>query len=292
MSNRAKLIDQLSDHMNESAGGSVPTDDRFAGFVPNDAAGGLMPLENIMEDEDQPRKSFDEQKLKELAENIKNHGVQSAIQLRWSEKNKKWLIVYGHRRFRASKLAGLKSIPCSFTDEDVDEPTIRIRQLVENCQREDLAPLEMSRAIESLSKLTKWSNRRIADELGFAPKTINRYLNLLKLPDDLQQSVDNGELAPSVAVEVLKIKDLTQQKKAGREIAQQKLNRQQAKQIIAEAAEPTINSIKQADRPKAKELLFQSKSVTILRDPDVNDARIQKELLRAAAELDPEKKES
>lgn len=131
----------------------------------------------------------------------------------------------------------------------------------------------------------------MADELGFDHRTIGRYLNLLKLPKDLQERVDEGELAPSVAIDVLRLKDETQQKKMGHEIAQQKLNRNQAKQVIDQALEsetgPAIVS-----KPKEKQLLIQNANITVYRNPDANDAKIQKELLSAAAQLDPEKAES
>jgi len=289
---QARLLSKLGDHMSESAGGELATDDRFHGFVPNDAASGEMALDRIMEDVDQPRKTFDEQSLQDFAKHLKSHGVQQAIQLRWSDTHGKWLIVYGHRRYRAAKMAGLKTIPCTFTNDDVDEPTIRIRQLVENCQREDLAPMEMARAVAALGTLTQWSNRRMAEELGFTHRTIGRYLDLLKLPEDLQESVNNGELAPSVAIDVLRLKDQAQQKKMGREIAQQKLNRNQARQMVDHALGSADSAMPSRPRAREKQLLTQNVNITIFRNPDATDAKIQDELLAAASLLDPEKAES
>ena len=288
-SKHARLISELGNQMAESAGGSTTNDDRFAGFTPSDSASGEMALDRIMEDDEQPRKSFDKQALNDFASHLKVHGVQQAIQLRWSEKHSKWLIVYGHRRYRAAKLAGFKTIPCTFMTDDVDEPTIRIRQLVENCQREDLAPMEMAKAIDALSTLTKWSNRRIAEELGFNHTTVGRYLSLLKLPKKVQTLVENRDLAPSVAAEISKVEDRADQEALCDEIAGEKLSRAQAKQAINRVIEaPRSSTVK----PKEKQLLVQSVNVAVYRNPDASDLRIQKELLQIAGQLDPEKAES
>lgn len=290
-SKRASIVTTLGDHMQESAGGkSILADDRFQGFIPSNSGSGEMEMSRIAEDPDQPRKTFDEEALKLLASNIKIHGVQQPIQLRWSEKLSKWLIVYGHRRYRASKLAGLSTIPCVFISDDVNEPTIRVRQLVENCQREDLAPMELARAIAALASLTNWSNRQIAEELGFTVRTVERYQQLIKLPDEVQQQVVDGELAPTVAIEVLRIKDETQQKETGKEIARQKLNREQAKDVINRVVKPREAEPKLESKPS--QLLLQNGHIAIYRNPQTNDAKIQKELMRAASELDPEKAEA
>ena len=286
-SKQARLISQLGSQMAESAGGSVTNDDRFAGFTPSDTASGEMALDRIMEDADQPRKTYDEQALRDFAENLKSHGIQQPIQLRWNEEHNKWLIVYGHRRYRAAKLAGFKTIPCSFADTDVDEPTIRIRQLVENAQREDLAPMEMANAIEALATLTKWSNRRIAEELGFNHTTVGRYRSLLSLPDDVQTLVQNRELAPSIAAEITKVEDAATQSQLSRQITKQKLNRDAAKERIAE----TMSSTSEL-KAKAKELLAQTVNVAVYRNPDVSDFKIQQELIAVIEQIDSTKAES
>jgi ParB family chromosome partitioning protein len=276
--------------MHESAGHDAAANDRFRGFVPSEIAAGEMDLERIIEDAGQPRKTYHDEALRGLAENIKTHGVQQAIQLRWSEVHGKWLIVYGHRRYRAAKLAGLTTIPCTFAKDDLDETTIRIRQLIENCQREDLAPMEMARAMEALSTATGWSNRRLGEELGISHVTIARYRDLLELPQAVQQQVTEKKLAPSVAVEVLRIEDPEKQAEVGRAIATEGLNRSQAKARIDAAADRSQAPV--ASRPREKELLTQTVNIAIYRNPDVNDLQIQKELLAAAAQLDVERLEA
>ena len=289
---QAKLLEQLGENMAESAGAIPVTNDRYEGFVAAKSTSGEMALDRIMEDPDQPRKSFDEDALQFLAESIKNDGVRSPIELRWSEKPGKWLIVFGHRRYRAAKMAGLKTIPCMFRDDHDDESTIRVRQLVENCQREDLAPMEMARAIKALAELTGWSNRKIAGKLSISRTSIGRYFDLLGLSEEVQQEVNEGKLALSVATEMRHIEDRTQQRNVANEIIRKNLPRQEAMQVIEQAAAPSSIAFLKSRKVKDKELLTQNQYVAVWRNPDVNDARIQKELLAIAALLDPEKAES
>ncbi len=286
---QSKLIRKLGKHMEESAGATQIVNDRYEGFSPGQSASGEMALERIMEDENQPRKHHDEESLLAFAEHLKIHGVQSPIELRWSESHRKWLIVFGHRRYRAAKLAGFKTIPCMFGGDGMDESTIRVKQLVENCQRENLLPLEMARAIKALGESTQWSNREVGKELGYSHVSIGRYLDLLKLPDELQLKVNAGELALTTAVEILRIKDKKLQESIGHEIttAGEKLTRSQARQIIGRTSQE--NDSASTARRKEKLLLTQNINVTIYRNPNVGDAKIQKELLAAAAQLDPEK---
>jgi ParB family transcriptional regulator, chromosome partitioning protein len=290
-SKQAKLMSSLGQNIAESSG-AAPSSDRYTGFAPSETASGEMMLDCIMEDENQPRKHYDEQSLKDFAEHLKIHGIQTPIQLRWSEERNKWLIVYGHRRYRAARIAGFKTVPCSFASDDTDESTIRIRQLVENCQREDLGPMEMAVAIDALSKLTKWNSRRLGEELGMSHVSITRYRNLVQLPEEIQHQVRNGELAPSVAMDLLKIKDATKQKNMGRKIAQHKLNRQQARQHIVAEADPSVSGTVARPIARQKEILTQNNNIAVYRNPDVSDFQIQKELLAAAALLDPQKSET
>jgi len=286
-SKQARIISQLGSQMAESAGGNSADKDRFAGFIPSDSASGHIELDRIIEDPDQPRKNFDDEALQGLADNIKAHGVQQPIQLRWSDTHSKWLIVYGHRRFRASKLAGLNTVPCIFIDDDVDEPTIRVRQLVENCQREDLAPMEMAEAIDSLASLTKWSNRRIAEELGFNHTTVGRYRSLLALPEEVQTLVQNRDLAPSIASEITKVANPVEQTRLSHQITEQKLNRDAAKQHIAAAISPAGKPT-----PKPKELLTQTVNIAVYRNPDVSDFKVRQELMTVIEQIDTTKLES
>lgn len=290
MSKKELLKSRLGMNMAESAGRTVSPDDRFTGFVPSEIANGEMALDRIMEDDEQPRKTFDDTALSELAENLRSHGVQQPIQLRWSSKHSKWMIVYGHRRYRAALLAGLETIPCTFTDEDIDESTLRVRQLVENCQRENLKAMELARGIDALGQLTGWSNGRIADELGMSKSSVGRYLDLLVLPEDLQVRVDSGELAFSVAAEVSRLKSASAQRRIGHEIADHKLSRDVAKARIRSAAESpeAKNRTRPVGRKRPTEILHQSANMVIYRSPDASEVELRSELKRVIRQLEVE----
>lgn len=280
------LQTQMGDNMAESAGRVFGGDDRFEGFTPGETASGEMSLDRIMEDDEQPRKTFDETALQEFSDHLKRHGVQQPIQLRWSETNSKWKIVYGHRRFRAATLAGFKTIPCVFADDAMDESTLRIRQLVENCQREDLRAMEMARGIDALAEVTGWSNRNIAAELGMNHTTIGRYRDLLKLPEDLQNRVDQGELAPSVAVSVLQLKSATARSRVGHQIADRKLNRQAAKAEVEAAKEGLASPTTLSCTKRPSEILHQSATLVIYRSPKLSDEDLRAELERVIRRLE------
>lgn len=287
--NKAEWLQtQLGDNMVESAGRAFGDEDRFEGFVPADMANGEMALDRIMEDDEQPRKTFDETALQEFSDHLKRHGVQQPIQLRWSEPHSKWKIVYGHRRYRAATLAGFKTIPCVFADDGMDESTLRIRQLVENCQREDLRAMEMARGVDALAEITGWSNRNIAVELGMNHTTIGRYRDLLKLPEDLQNRVNEGELAPSVAVSVLQLKSATARSRAGNHIADQKLSRDSAKAHIRQACGNTghLAQPQQPNRPTM--ILHQSETMMIYQSPGLSPSQLRNELRQVMQTLETE----
>ena len=284
------LGEQLGSHMSESAGANRTASDRYEGFIPSESSTGQMSLDRIMEDDQQPRKHYDKQALADFAEHLKSHGVQQPIQLRWNDQHQKWMIVYGHRRYRAAKLAGMSTIPCIFTDGELDESTIRVRQLVENCQREDLTPLEMARAMQDLIAITGWSYRQVGKELGVSYTTVGRSMDLLKLPEDLQDRVERGDLAPSVAIDVLRIKDTARQSKIGHAISVGKLNRRDATEYINEelASDENLPSSRTRRMSKPNQILVQNSKIIVYRSQHADDREVHRELSRVLEQLEVE----
>jgi ParB family chromosome partitioning protein len=148
-------------------------------------------------------------------------------------------VIDGERRLRASKIAGLKKIPCIFHEDLSDEPTIRIRQLIANCQREDLLPIEQARAFKALMELTDWSGTQLAAEINVSKATVSRSLALLSLPEDVKTNVEKGDIAASVAYELSHVSGERQQISLAKEIIREELNRQQAIQRAKVAAAST-----------------------------------------------------
>jgi ParB family chromosome partitioning protein len=165
-----------------------------------------IPLSAIEADPNQPRRSFDEEKLQELADSIKLYGVLSPILVRAAKLPGRFTVISGERRFRASHLAGLASIPAVVNqgDEALDR-TLAI-QLVENLQRDDLTPLERAQAIGALRDAHSLSIREIAEKLSISKSAVQRSLEILQLPDDLLVALREGA-AESKVLLLAKIDD-------------------------------------------------------------------------------------
>jgi ParB family transcriptional regulator, chromosome partitioning protein len=164
----------------------------------------LVPLEQIVPNLHQPRREFDEAALQELADSIRQHGVLQPILLRQRGDNR-FEIVAGERRFRASKLAGLKSIPAfvrKFNDKDQAEIS-----LIENLQREDLSPVEMARAFRTLIQQFGLTQQELSHRVGKSQPVISQFLHLLELPDKILDSLECGDIQEGHARALLRIED-------------------------------------------------------------------------------------
>jgi len=152
-----------------------------------------IPISAIDRDPNQPRVTFDEEKLKELSSSIRTYGVLTPILVRLSKTAGRYTLISGERRFRASQLAGLENIPC-IIDQDADQSGDRTlaMQLVENLQRADLSPLERAHAIGALKEAHNLSVRDIAEKLGVSKSLVQRSLEILDLPDDLMNALREG----------------------------------------------------------------------------------------------------
>jgi len=174
------------------------------------ARGGIpyrdIPLSAIEADPNQPRRTFDEEKLQELAESIKLYGVLSPILVRASKLPGRYTIISGERRYRASNLAGMASIPAIVSQGQGEDSRTLAIQLVENLQRDDLSPLERAQAIGALRDGHNLSIRDIADKLSISKSAVQRSLEILQLPDDLLNALREGASESKVLL-VAKIDD-------------------------------------------------------------------------------------
>ena len=130
------------------------------------ATSARLAISQIVPDPDQPRAEFSQEALERLALSIREKGQLSPIRVRWSEELEKWTIICGERRWRAMVRAGLAEIDCYFDEgESVAFQEILEQQLIENCLREDLQPIEEAEAFASLMKLNGWTGKQVADAL-------------------------------------------------------------------------------------------------------------------------------
>ena len=151
-----------------------------------------MSLEKIYPNPEQPRKNFDEQALRELADSIKKHGVIMPIVVN-DDRSGRFMIIAGERRFRAAKLAGLKEIPVVIRNYSKRE--IKEISLIENLQREDLNPIEAAAAMKQLMVEYKLTQDELAERIGKSRPAIANTLRLLSLTPEVMQLVAESKLS-------------------------------------------------------------------------------------------------
>lgn len=151
-----------------------------------------MDLDKIYANPNQPRKNFDEQPLRELADSIKKHGVIMPIVVN-DGGDGKYMIIAGERRFRAAKIAGLKTIPVII--RNYNERQIKEISLIENLQREDLNPIEAASAMKQLMVDYKLTQDELAERIGKSRPAIANTLRLLTLTPEVTAMVAEGRLS-------------------------------------------------------------------------------------------------
>jgi len=154
--------------------------------VPSSSSINEIPVENIEANPFQPRTNFDESALQELAASIKELGIIQPITLR-KVNDHKYQIIAGERRFRASKIAGLDTVP-AYVRTAEDDGMLEMA-LVENIQREDLDAIEVALSYQRLIEECKLTQEVLSDRVGKKRSTISNYLRLLKLPTLIQKGI-------------------------------------------------------------------------------------------------------
>jgi ParB family transcriptional regulator, chromosome partitioning protein len=199
-----------------------------------------IPLDQIEVNPFQPRTSFEEESLNELADSIKIHGVIQPITVRKIENNKYQLIA-GERRLRASKLAGKKEVP-AFARAASDQESIEIA-LIENIQREDLNPLEIAINYKRLQDECELTQEQLAERLGKNRSTVTNFIRLLKLPPDLQAGLRDNKITMGHAKALLSLDDVGSLLAAYKETIQKGLSVRQVEELVRsfEAKKPKKN---------------------------------------------------
>lgn len=178
----------------------------------------------------QPRKTFDDEKLSDLATSIQTHGILQPIVLRQTVQG--YYIVVGERRFRASQLAGLTEIPAiikELSDSDMMELAI-----IENLQREDLNAIEEAESYQRLMKDLGLTQQKVAERLGKSRPYIANMLRLLNLPQDVSKQVKEGALSGAHGRTLLGIKDVSKMKKISQQAIREKWSVRYLEQVVNE----------------------------------------------------------
>lgn len=195
---------------------------------------GILDITRIMPDPNQPRKEFDEVELDRLAESLNANGQLQPVRVRWSAEHSRWLLVFGERRYRAALKAGIKHLKCEFQEQEAGAADLLETQLVENCLREGLTPIELALAYQSLIALRGWNAQQLASRLKTSDASVSRILALLKLPADLQSLIDGGQVAPSTAYEVARIPDDTMRRLLTAQAIEEHWTREQVAAAVQE----------------------------------------------------------
>lgn len=160
-------------------------------------------LDKIDRNEEQPRKNFDEIAMNELVNSIRIHGVITPIIL--VEKDDRYMIIAGERRWRAAKRAGLKTIPAivrKYTKEQIREIS-----LIENIQREDLNPIETATAIKQLMDECDYTQEKVAERIGKSRTVVTNTIGLLTLPQPVIDLIASGRLSAGHAKVLISMDD-------------------------------------------------------------------------------------
>ncbi|MCC2071243.1 ParB/RepB/Spo0J family partition protein [Staphylococcus epidermidis] len=183
----------------------------------NDDSVQFIALELIRPNPYQPRKTFEEERLNDLALSIQQHGILQPIVLRQTVQG--YYIVVGERRFRASQLAGLTEVPAiikELSDEDMMELAI-----IENLQREDLNAIEEAESYKKMMTDLNITQQEVARRLGKSRPYIANMLRLLQLPKNVAQMVQQGALSSAHGRTLLTLKDASKIKKTAKQAAQE-----------------------------------------------------------------------
>ena len=199
-------------------------------------------LEKITAGRYQPRQEFDSVKIQELAESIKKHGVLSPILVREVGLDK-FEVIAGERRVRASKIAGLKTIP-SLVNQKEDQEALEAA-LIENLQREDLNPVEEARGYDRLKREFELTQDEIAKATGKARSTIANSMRMLSLSSKILDMISQGALEKGHA-KILSGLDTTKAEQLAEAISQKKLTVRQAEALLNPAKK--TSKIKTKDR--------------------------------------------
>ena len=204
-------------------------------------------LKNIYPNQDQPRRVFDEEKIKILSESIKNYGVLQPIVLKPDDKGK-YMIIAGERRYRASKLARKTDIPAVI--KDIPMKDIMEIALIENLQREELNPIEEALAYRSLINNYDVTQEEISEAVGKSRPHITNTLRLLNLPQKIMDMIDQGQITAGHGKALLRVTDENLQLELGNKVIAEELSVRATEALAKKICEDNIKEIPKKTKEK------------------------------------------
>ena len=189
----------------------------------------FIKTDNIKTNPYQPREDFEETSLQELADSIKQKGVIQAITVRKTGENS-YELLSGERRLRASKLAGLETIPAFVLNVSTKEDLLEI-SLIENIQRTDLNALEVAKGYHRLITECNLTQEVVAEKVGKSRSAVTNFLRLLKLPEEIKQSISKGEITEGHARAILAVENEAEQVNIWKKIIGENLTVRKAEEL-------------------------------------------------------------
>lgn len=188
-----------------------------------------IPIDSIETNPKQPRRDFDETALQELANSIRIHDIIQPITVSKLPSGK-YRLISGERRWRASKIAGIKDIP-AYVRQANDQQLLELA-LLENLQREDLNAIEISLSYKRMMEELSYTQEQVADRMGFDRSTVTNYIRLLKLPPDIQIALRKGELSMGHARALINVDTIDKQLYIFSEIKEKGLSVRQTEAMV------------------------------------------------------------
>jgi len=213
-----------------------------------------IPLEQIETNPKQPRHDFDEASMNELAASIRMHDIIQPITVAKLPTGK-YRLISGERRFRASKIAGLKDIP-SYIRQANDQQLLELA-LLENLQREDLNAMEIALSYKRMMDELNHTQEQVAERMGKERSTVANYIRLLKLPPDIQIAVRNNQLSMGHARALINVDTVDKQLYLFKEIKSKALSVRQTEELVRKLYKtqgPVKDSVKPTLQPAFKKI--------------------------------------
>lgn len=188
----------------------------------------LITLNEIKANREQPRKSFDNEKILELSQSIKNHGIIQPLILK--KQDDFYVIIAGERRWRAAKLAGLKEVPAIIMD--ITDRELLELSLIENIQREDLNPIEEGKAFKKLLEDFSLTQESLSETLSKSRTSITNTMRLLNLDDRVQEYIIDGVISEGHGRTLLGIKEKDLQYELAQKVIDDKISVRELEKIV------------------------------------------------------------
>ena len=214
----------------------------------------LVKITKVEPNREQPRKTFDEDTLQELADSIKQFGLLQPILVQ--DRKDYFEIIAGERRWRAAKLAGLKEVPVivkNYTEQEIMEIS-----LIENIQREDLNPIEEAIAYKRLLEDFHLKQDELAERVSKSRTTITNSMRLLRLCEYVQQMIIDGKLTTGHARALISIEDEEQQKQLAERIFDEKLSVREGEKIVKGILNPVEKKPEKEEIPQSIQYIYEN----------------------------------